>query len=160
MLTILLLAYASTLFVMCRCPDTRMARSLQTHLVEMPIARISRMSRTDLLYVVIVAVLFTAGLDLVAILGPDFALVYAADLALYVDFLMVAVLVAATTRLKITAQSIQAVALQLWRRASRSARAKARQRESRTRTIAKRADNDSDRDSDRDRDEASFREAA
>jgi len=155
-LTILLLAYTSILFVMCRCPDTRMARSLHAHLVEMPMARISRMSRTDLLYVVIVAVLFTAGLDVVAILGPDFALVYAADLALYVDFLMVAVLVAATTRLKVTAQSIQAIALQLWRRASRSARAKARQRETRTRTVANRADNDSDSDSDA----ASFREAA
>jgi hypothetical protein len=63
-----------------------------------------------LIYFLILAALFTAGGDIVAIAGPEFALVYAADLALYFDLLMVAALVAANVRLRMTVQTVRSFA--------------------------------------------------
>jgi len=144
MLWIVMLLSASVVFVLRRCPDTQLARTLHKHLVELPLARVRRISRTDLIYFLILAALFTAGGDIVAIAGPEFALVYAADLALYFDLLMVAALVAANVRLRMTVQTVRSFASTLIHRGRRNWRPEVPHRTARSKPRAKSADNDSD----------------
>jgi hypothetical protein len=73
MLWIVMLLSASVVFVLRRCPDTQLARALHKHLVALPVARVRTVSRTDLIYFLILAALFTAGSEIVAIAGPEFA---------------------------------------------------------------------------------------
>ena len=144
MLWIAILVCASVVFVLRCCPDTQMARTLHKHLVERPVARLSQIARTDLLYILIVAGLFTFGVEVVAMVGPEFALVYAADLALYVDSLAVTALVAANTRLRLTFQSFCAFVSRLRQPGRRNLRPRIRRRARRTTQPRRSADNDSD----------------
>jgi hypothetical protein len=144
MLWIAILVCASVVFVLRCCPDTQMARTLHKHLVERPVARVSQIARTDLIYFLIVAGLFTVGGEVVAMVGPEFALVYAADLALYVDFLVVAALVAANTRLRLTFQSFRAFVSRLRHSGRRNPRPGISKRARRSTQPRRPADNDSD----------------
>lgn len=83
------------------CPDTLVARFLHEQLIEVPLARLARMRRQDVFYLILVAGLFLAASELMAMLGSvDLVLTLAADLAVYFDIVAIGLLVAVGSRIK------------------------------------------------------------
>ena len=75
-------------------PDVPFRRMLNRHLVERPVDFLLSHERYQYLALVIGAVLLLLGGEWVLIFGPELILAYAADVALYVDIVVIA---AATT---------------------------------------------------------------
>ncbi|MBD3728136.1 MAG: hypothetical protein IE933_00340 [Sphingomonadales bacterium] len=82
-------------------PDLPISRLLQRHLVERPVAALLDMNRLQLIKLALFAALMLTAGDLVLMLGSsEMLLLYAGDLALYVDAVMVAYTVAAAARIR------------------------------------------------------------
>lgn len=90
-----LLAFA--MVVMKLYPSTPLARSLHRWLVEWPIETVGRMERRHL---ILVAILLFCGPSLAAVGAADAVMLYAADLSLYADAVLMTSLSAAGLSLR------------------------------------------------------------
>ena len=121
-------------------PDIPAKRSLIELLVERPRIWLSKQERHDYLYLIIICVLLLAGGEVLVMIGPEAAMVYAADLALYFDVVAAVTVLTAVNRLKATVRLVGA-RLSTWRnRALHLCRIAPRERVSRK--ALTRADND------------------
>jgi hypothetical protein len=99
-----LLALAT--LIMTLFPRTALARWLHRHLVELPVARATRVGRADILLLLI---LIVGGQALVMAGSLDLAFLYAADLSLYLDAAIAVSAVAAAASLRSRWSSVRAV---------------------------------------------------
>ena len=90
----------ATMCVMRFFPDSSAGRMLNRWLVEIPLQRAAQLERHHLIFALVMIGLMLAGGEVIAVLGPDFAVVYALDVSLYIDFLVVAVTLASVARTK------------------------------------------------------------
>jgi hypothetical protein len=88
---------ALALVVMKLYPSTPVARSLHRWLVEWPVEAAGRMERRHL---ILIAILLCCGPSLAALGSADFMMLYAADLSLYADAVLVTSLSAVGLSLK------------------------------------------------------------
>lgn len=90
------------IFTMRFFPETAFARLLHFHLVEEPTARLSKLERHHLLFLMIAVAMLFAGSEVIAILGSaDMAFSIAWDMSLYFDAVAVAAAVAAARQIRI-----------------------------------------------------------
>jgi hypothetical protein len=83
-------------------PETAFARLLQFHLVEQPMARLSKLERHHLLFLMIAIAMLFAGSEIIAILGSaDMAFSIAWDMSFYFDAVAVTALVTAARQIRI-----------------------------------------------------------
>lgn len=81
-------------------PDIEFKHLLNQHFAERPAAFLEGRKRHDWLFMLIVIPVFVLGGEMVLLLGPEFMLAYAADLALYMDVVMAGAATSAATRLR------------------------------------------------------------
>lgn len=82
-------------------PDTPAAQSLHKYLVEMPLIWWERLDRRQVLFVILTALLMFAFWEAIAVFGSmDAILLYTFDLALYLDAVIAAVTLTATTNIE------------------------------------------------------------
>lgn len=93
------------ILVMRVYPEIPFSRMLHIHLVEIPLVWLGKRRRHDFLYIVILIALSAAGGEVALMLGPEFVLMYAADLAIYLDALAATYLIAAYSGAKVAARS-------------------------------------------------------
>ncbi|MEL7721658.1 hypothetical protein AAG604_00160 [Citromicrobium bathyomarinum] len=79
-------------------PDIPFRRMLNRHLVERPVALLLAHKRYQYLTVIIAATMLLLGGELVLMFGPELMLAYAADIALYIDLVVVAAASTSWTR--------------------------------------------------------------
>jgi hypothetical protein len=82
-------------------PDSTAGRMLNRQLVEMPLRRLGQLERHHLIFLLVIVGLMLAGVaggEALAILGPDFAVIYALDVSLYIDGLLMALTLASVAR--------------------------------------------------------------
>lgn len=79
-------------------PDVPFRRMLNRHLVERPIDLVLSHKRVQYLALVIGAVMLLIGGEWILLFGPELLLAYAADVALYVDVVVIAAASASWTR--------------------------------------------------------------
>ncbi|KPM15978.1 hypothetical protein [Citromicrobium sp. WPS32] len=79
-------------------PDIPFRRMLNGHLVERPVALLLVHKRYRYLTVIIAASMLLLGGELVLLFGPELILAYAADVALYIDLVVVAAASTSWTR--------------------------------------------------------------
>ena len=79
-------------------PDIPFRRMLNRHLVERPVALLLAHKRYQYLTVIIAATMLLLGGELVLLFGPELMLAYAADIALYIDLVVVAAASTSWTR--------------------------------------------------------------
>jgi hypothetical protein len=121
-------------------PDIPARRTMIEVLVKRPRIWFSKQERHDYLYLIILCGMLLAGGQVLLAMGLEFAMVYAADLALYLDIVAATSVITAVTRVKATVRLVVA-RLSTWReRAFRLFRTAPRERLSRKRP--ERADND------------------
>jgi hypothetical protein len=126
-------------------PDIPFTRMLSMHLVERPLRWLSKHERHDYLYFIIITAMVIGGGEMILVLGPEFMMLYAADLALYLDVMAVSYLLAAVAKVKAAVLAVR-TRLSAWgSRIVRPRRAAPRERASRK--PASRADNDDEDDS-------------
>ncbi len=77
------------LLVMLVVPDSPVGRLLHRQLVERPLAQLGRLERHHLIFATIIGAAMLAGGEVVAVLGPELAVMWALDLAIYLDAVMV-----------------------------------------------------------------------
>ena len=80
---------ALALFMRCG-PDIPLRRSLNRHLVECPLDILLARKRHQYLFILIASVMLLISGEALLLFGPELMLVYAADLALYVDVVVIA----------------------------------------------------------------------
>jgi hypothetical protein len=97
----LLIVFAGMMSVMYFWPETASARFLHKHLVERPVQCLATKTHLDALYyIVLIAVILSAG-EAVAVLGStDMLLLYAWDITLYIDAVAAVTMVAVSTPLQ------------------------------------------------------------
>jgi hypothetical protein len=128
------------IFFMRFGPDIPAKRSLIELLVDRPRIWLSKQERHNYIYLIILCGMLLAGGQLLLMMGIEFAIVYAADLALYLDIVAATSVMAGVTRLKATIRLVRA-RLSVWLDHALHLRQTApRERVSRKRE--KRADND------------------
>lgn len=86
-------------------PDIEFRRTLNHFFVERLATFLSGKKRHDWLFFALVVPVFALGGEMVAILGPEFMLAYAADLALYLDLMVVGAATSALARIRNAAYS-------------------------------------------------------
>jgi hypothetical protein len=79
-------------------PDSAAGQMLNRQLVEMPLQRLGQLERHHLIFLLIIVGFAFAGGEAFAILGPDFAVVYALDVSFYIDGLLVTLTLASVAR--------------------------------------------------------------
>ena len=79
-------------------PDIPFRRMLNRHLVERPVALLLAHKRYQYLTVIIAATMLLLGGELVLLFGPELMLAYAADVALYIDVVVIGAASASWTR--------------------------------------------------------------
>lgn len=139
MLSSLLLA---TILLIRLAPDLPLARLLSEHLVKRPLLWLHKRERHDFLYFVIVTAMFLAGGEIIVIIGPDLLILYAADLALYLDALLFTYWAVVAVNVKIAVGAVRTRLSSWYSGVYRLFGAASRERSSRKRTTASRADND------------------
>lgn len=83
-------------------PETAFARLLHFHLVEQPMARLSKLERHHLLFLMTAIAMLFAASEVIAIVGSaDVALSIAWDMSLYFDAVAVAAIVAAARHISL-----------------------------------------------------------
>jgi hypothetical protein len=124
-------------------PETAFARLFHFHLVEQPMARLSKLERHHLLFLMIAIAMLFAASEVIAIVGSaDVALSIAWDMSLYFDAVAVAAIVAAARQIKIAVRLVQARLTA--RRRLPLARPRSRQSRVRTQSSAPANANDDD----------------
>lgn len=73
-------------------PDIPFKRLLNYHLAEKPISYLMNHDRHHYVFLLVAGAMFLLGGEMVIILGPEFILAYAADLALYLDIVVMSAL--------------------------------------------------------------------
>ena len=81
--------FLALVMVMRLAPESGLGRWLNHKLVERPLAMISRMNRHQLLVLIVIAGFAMAGGEAMAVLGPEAVSAFAADLAIYLDAVLV-----------------------------------------------------------------------
>lgn len=90
-------------------PETPFARSVHLHLVERPMAWLSKLERHQLVFFLIAVAMLLAAGEIIAIVGSaDVALTLAWDLSLYFDAVAVAAVVAAARQIRIAVRLARA----------------------------------------------------
>ena len=79
-------------------PDIPFRQMLNGHLVERPVALLLAHKRYQYLTVIVAATMLLLGGELVLLFGPELMLAYAADIALYIDLVVVAAASTSWTR--------------------------------------------------------------
>jgi hypothetical protein len=125
-------------------PPIPFRKLLHEHLVERPLRWLLTKRRHDILYLLIVTAMLLGGGEVLLLMGPELALGFAADLALYVDVMAVSYLLAAVAGAKAALRAVRARVTEISRRAARLLRSKGRRRTSRVHRPPARADNDDD----------------
>lgn len=141
-LWLICLILGSSIVLMRYCPNTAMAVALRRYLAVEPARWLAERKRSDLFYFLIVAGLFTAGGEVFAVLGPEVVLLYAADLAFYLDLVIVVSLAAATSRLKLTLGAVRSHASSAGQRICRAMRRNVRETRTRRKREVIPSDND------------------
>lgn len=73
-------------------PDVPFKRLLNYHLAEKPISYLMNHERHHYVFLLVAGAMFLLGGEIVIALGPEFILAYAADLALYLDIVVLSAL--------------------------------------------------------------------
>lgn len=115
------------MLVMRLAPASPLGKALNRQLVEVPLRVLGGMRRHHLIFVILMAALVAAGSEaifaMISIGGVDFAVVYAFDVSLYVDGMLLALALASVSRTRATAALLRAgaiaLAVRMWRRAGR-----------------------------------------
>jgi hypothetical protein len=98
------------MLVMTLFPETAAARTLKRLLVDLPAQRLASLDRRQVIFGLVVIAMFLVAQDMVVLLGSvDLAMVYAWDLSLYVDAVLAATALVASSRtsgLRTAARSI------------------------------------------------------
>jgi hypothetical protein len=129
-------------------PDSPIGRALHLHLVEKPVRAASRIRRHHIIWIgllsiaVLLLMAFAAGKVAAAFETTDFLFAYSFDLSLYLDAVLVASAIAATTRLRTMALLARA-RMRHWAGRARSGRTRlARTRARHRHRTMHRPDND------------------
>ena len=77
------------LLVMLVIPDSPLGRVLHRQLVERPLERLAQLERHHLIYAVIIGSMMIAGGEAVAIAGPELVAMWALDVSIYLDAVLV-----------------------------------------------------------------------
>jgi hypothetical protein len=88
----------ATMCVMRFFPESAAGKMFNRHLVELPLQRVGQLERHHLIFLVVMTMLVLGGGEAIAMLGTDFAVIYALDVSLYVDGLLVALTLASIAR--------------------------------------------------------------
>ena len=136
------LILASCIFLMRCCPDTPTAARLHRYLAVEPVRWFMELRRKDVFYFLLIAGFAAAGGEVFAVLGPEVVLMYAADVALYLDLVIVSSLVAAASRFKVSLACVRESSSALRQRARRPFRRARRQRATRSARETLTPDND------------------
>ena len=88
-------------------PDIPFRRMLNQHVVERPIAFLMAHERHYLIFLVIAPVMLLMGGEIVLLLGPELMLAYAADVALYIDVVVIGAASASWTRTQTSLSRLQ-----------------------------------------------------
>jgi hypothetical protein len=124
-------------------PDIPFRRMLNRHLAERPVRAALGFERRQVIFLGVAAALFLLGGEMVLILGPEFLLAYAADVALYLDLLVVSTLASGMARMRgALAQGRRRLALMLRRMRLLPRGARRSRRVRRTAAAAKPANDD------------------
>jgi hypothetical protein len=87
------------MLVMRLAPDSPFGKALNRQLVEVPLRLLGRMQRHHLIFLIIIVGLTMVGSEVIFALGTvDFAVIYALDLSLYVDGLLMTLALASLAR--------------------------------------------------------------
>jgi hypothetical protein len=87
------------MLVMRFAPDSSIGKALNRQLVEVPLRVLGGMRRHHLIFVILLVALMAVGSEAILALGSmDFAVIYALDVSLYVDGLLVTLALASVTR--------------------------------------------------------------
>ena len=98
-------------------PETPIGKAINHMMVAWPLDRLSRMSRTHVIFSLALIVMLVAGAEMIAIVGSaDIAVMMAWDVALYVDITLTAITLAAVARGKGAWQALRAVPHAIGRR--------------------------------------------
>ena len=89
--------FALAILIAVLFPETPAGRWLHLHLVELPLSAVAKVSRSD---VILVLIVLTMGQGLLLVGSADLALLYAVDLSLWCDALIAVSAVAASTAVK------------------------------------------------------------
>jgi cobalamin biosynthesis protein CobD/CbiB len=127
-------------------PDIPLTRMLNEQLVARPLRWLDKRQRHDLLFAVILLGLAIGGGEMILIFGPEFAMVYAADVALYLDALFISYLMTTQLKVKAALRAVHAFAASQGHRVLRRFRATPREVVSR-KPASDRSDNDNEGDS-------------
>jgi len=100
-----------TMLVMKLAPHSPAGRWLNHVLVELPLRLFGKMQRHHLIFLVVIVMLAMVGTELIFALGSvDVAVLYALDVSLYVDGLLMTVAVASLVRTRSAAATLRASA--------------------------------------------------
>lgn len=124
-------------------PDTPFYRALRVCLVERPAKRLAAMERHDVMLLIILPAIFLTGGELLLLFGPEFLALYAANLAFYLDAMIMSALLATTTALRTVAREARAHIYNLRKHVSPASRPASREIKTRT-TSGTSAKNDDD----------------
>ena len=87
------------MLVMRFAPASPIGRALNRQLVEVPLRVLGGMQRHHLIFLIVMAALLVAGSEVILALGSmDFAVLYALDVSLYVDGLLMTLALASVAR--------------------------------------------------------------
>lgn len=87
------------IMIMKWAPLSPLGTALNRQLVELPLQRLARLQRHHLIFVVLIVALLMAGSEAMAALGSvDFAVIYALDVSLYIDGLLMTLALASLAR--------------------------------------------------------------
>lgn len=81
-------------------PDIPLKRMLNRHLAELPVRAALGFERRQVIFLCVAAALCLLGGEMAVVLGPEFMLAYAADVALYLDILVVSTLATGMARMR------------------------------------------------------------
>ncbi|HEY6814759.1 MAG TPA: hypothetical protein VI168_04385 [Croceibacterium sp.] len=103
------------LLVLLLIPQSPLGRTLHRHLVERPLERLAKFERHHLINIAIIAAAAATGGELIALAGPELFGMWALDLAIYFDAVLVTYALAAVVMAR---NSLRYTSLR-WRRGSR-----------------------------------------
>lgn len=130
------------MLVMRFAPDSSIGKALNHQLVERPLRVIGGMQRHHLIFVIVMAALLVAGGEVILALGSmDFAVLYALDVSLYVDGLLMTLALASLTRTRSAMALLRAGATALAARIVRRA-GRGRARRAPARRVTRKPSND------------------
>ncbi len=89
-------------------PDTPLLRALRLCLVEKLAGKLAKLKRHDVVFVILILAIFLAGGELILLFAPEFVMIYAANLAFYLDGIVISALLATTATLRSVVRQVRA----------------------------------------------------